>query len=38
MDLFIRTIGIARATAKIGMGNLLYNMRRLVFLNRLNAA
>jgi hypothetical protein len=38
MDLFIRTIGIARATVKIGMANLVYNMRRLVFLNRLVAA
>jgi transposase, IS5 family len=38
MDLFIRTIGIARATMKIGMVNLVYNMRRLVFLHRLAAA
>jgi hypothetical protein len=38
MDLFIRTIGIARATMKIGMANLVYNMRRLVFLDRLAAA
>lgn len=38
MDLFIRTIGIARATTKIGMANLVYNMRRLVFLDRLTAA
>ena len=30
MDLFVCTIGIARATAKIGMANLVYNMRRLV--------
>jgi transposase, IS5 family len=37
MDLFIRTIGIARATMKIGMVNLVY-MRRLVFLRRLVAA
>jgi transposase, IS5 family len=33
MDLFIRTIGSARARAKIGMANLVDNMRRLVFLN-----
>ena len=38
MDLFIRTIGIASATMKIGMVNLVYNTRRLVFLHRLAAA
>jgi len=38
MDLFIRTIGIARATVKIGMANLVYNMKRLVFLDSLAAA
>jgi IS5 family transposase len=32
MGLFIRTIGIARARTKIGMANLVYNMRRLVWL------
>jgi len=37
MDLLIRTVGIARATTKIGMANLVYNMRRLVFLHRLAA-
>lgn len=31
MALFVRTIGIARATTKIGMANLVYNMRRLVW-------
>jgi IS5 family transposase len=31
MALFIRTVGIARATTKIGMANLVYNMRRLVW-------
>ena len=35
MDLFIRTIGIARAKLKIGMANLVYNFRRLVYLDRL---
>ncbi len=30
----VRTIGIARATMKIGMQNLAYNMRRLVVLER----
>jgi transposase, IS5 family len=38
MDLFVRTIGIARATMKIGMVNIVYNMKRLVFLDRLTAA
>ena len=33
MALFIRTIGIDRATTKIGMANLVYNMQRLVWLN-----
>ena len=32
MGLFVRTIGIARARTKIGMANLVYNMRRLVWL------
>jgi transposase, IS5 family len=35
MDLFIRTVGIARATTKIGMANLIYNVKRLLFLRRL---
>jgi hypothetical protein len=26
MDLFIRTIGSARATVKIGLANLVYNL------------
>jgi transposase, IS5 family len=34
----VRTIGIARATVKIGMMNLVYNMRRLVQLERMTAA
>lgn len=34
MGLSIRTIGIARATAKIGMANIAFNMKRLVFLER----
>jgi len=34
MGLFVRTIGIARATAKIGMANIAFNMKRLVFLER----
>jgi len=35
MEIFIRTIGIARATTKIGLANLVYNIKRLVFLHRL---
>ena len=31
MDLCIRTIGIVRAKVKIGLANLTYNIRRLVF-------
>ena len=33
----VRTIGMVRAKAKIGMKNLAYNMRRLVQLHRLNS-
>jgi transposase, IS5 family len=32
MGLFVRTIGLARATTKIGLANLVTNMRRLVWL------
>ena len=35
MGLFIRTIGIARATTKIGMANLVYNIKRLIFLRKI---
>jgi transposase, IS5 family len=38
MRLFIRTIGIARAKVKIGMANLVYNFKRLIFLQRTAAA
>jgi len=38
MGLFIRTIGIARATTKIGMANIVYNIKRLIFLQRTAAA
>jgi IS5 family transposase len=34
MALFIRTIGIERARVKIGFANLVYNMKRLIFLER----
>ncbi|ALG73537.1 hypothetical protein VY88_22140 [Azospirillum thiophilum] len=32
MALFIRTIGLGRATVKIGIANLAYNFRRLIWL------
>ena len=35
MGLFIRTIGIARATTKIGMANLVYNIKRFIFLRKI---
>ena len=38
MGLVVRTIGIARATVKIGMANLAYNLRRLVWLSGTYAA
>src|SRR5262249_43938375 len=38
MRLFIRTIGIARATTKIGMANLVYNIKRLIFLRKIAIA
>ena len=38
MGLFIRTIGLARATTKIGLANLLYNMKRLIWLQRMEIA
>ena len=33
MGLVVRTIGLARARVKIGLVNLAYNMRRLVWLS-----
>jgi hypothetical protein len=38
MGLFVRTIGLARATTKIGMANLVYNVKRLIFLRTRVAA
>ena len=35
--LFIRTVGIKRAEMKIGMANLVYNIRRFIFLERISA-
>jgi IS5 family transposase len=32
MGLVVRTIGIARATVKIGLANMAYNMRRAIWL------
>ena len=34
MDLFIRTIGLARATTKIGMANIVYNIKRMLTLRK----
>jgi IS5 family transposase len=34
MELFIRTVGLPRATTKIGLANLVYNLKRLIFLRR----
>lgn len=34
MDLCVRTIGMARAELKIGMANLVYNIRRTLWLDR----
>jgi len=33
MGLVVRTIGLARARVKIGLANIAYNMRRLVWLH-----
>jgi IS5 family transposase len=33
MGLFVRTVGLERAKAKIGLANLAYNMKRLVWLD-----
>jgi hypothetical protein len=33
MGLVVRTIGLARARVKIGLANLVYNMRRFVWLS-----
>lgn len=38
MGLFVRTVGIARAKTKIGMANLVYNIRRLAWLTPAAAA
>ncbi len=38
MALVVRTIGLARARVKIGLANLAYNMKRLVWLSGRPAA
>ncbi len=38
MGLVVRTIGMARATVKIGLANIAYNMRRAVWLTQKRAA
>jgi hypothetical protein len=38
MGLFIRTMGIKRAEMKIGMANLVYNIRRFIYLERISSA
>ena len=35
--LFVRTVGITRATMRIGLANIVYNMRRFLFLERISA-
>ena len=37
MGLCIRTVGITRGTMKIGLANIVYNMRRFIFLERICA-
>ena len=34
MGLFVRTIAIVRARVKIGLANLVFNMKRLIWLER----
>jgi IS5 family transposase len=38
MGLIVRTVGLVRATVKIGRANLVYNMRRAVWLTAQRAA
>lgn len=38
IGLVVRTIGVARATTRIGLVNLVYNIRRLLFIQRRVAA
>ncbi|MBS1098345.1 IS5/IS1182 family transposase, partial [Gluconobacter sphaericus] len=34
--LFVRTVGITPATMRIGLANIVYNMRRFLFLQRIS--
>ena len=34
MGLVVRTIGLARARVKIGLANLVFNMKRMIWLTR----
>ena len=36
--LLVRTVGITRATMRIGLANIIYNMRHFLFLERISAA
>jgi len=36
--LFIRTVGITWATMRIGLANIVYNLRRFLFLERISAS
>jgi hypothetical protein len=36
--LFVRTVGITRATMRIGLANIVYNIRRFLFLERISAS
>jgi len=36
--LFVTTVGITRATMRIGLANIVYNMRCLLLLERINTA
>jgi hypothetical protein len=38
MGLFIRTISLVRAVTKIRIANLVYNMKRLIWLKRMDIA
>ena len=38
MGLFVRTVGITQAIMRIGLANIVYNMRRFLFLERLGAS
>ncbi|MFT9166422.1 MAG: hypothetical protein ABF504_15260, partial [Komagataeibacter saccharivorans] len=35
--LFVRTVGITRATMRVGLANIVYNMRHFIFLERISA-